>query len=70
MNDQDRITAWLEDSQALMRGKINTVGIEDAAKWVADELAGPFNTSEHARIRGVILAAFEAGMSHQIARTR
>lgn len=70
MNDDDRMLAHLEQGKADMRGAINTVGIEEAAYLWATELSGPFNAREHAMIRGAFLAAFEAGMSHQIARTR
>ena len=56
----------LENGKAAMRGNIATVGIEAAAGLWADELAGPFNEADHARIRGAILAAFEAGMLHQL----
>lgn len=52
---------YVEQGKAAMRGNINTLGIEAAAGLWADEYAGPFNTAEHARIRGAFLAAFEAG---------
>lgn len=62
----------LEDGKATMRGRIATKGIEAAAGDLADELAGPFNPEEHARIMGAILAAYEAGQLHQenVARRR
>lgn len=60
----------LENGKAAMRGNINTLGIETAAGLWAAALAGPFNEADHDRIKGAFLAAFEAGMSHQIARTR
>lgn len=60
---------YLENGKAAMRGNINTLGIETAAGLWADEIAGPFNVEEHARIRGAFLAAFEAGMLHQLNRT-
>lgn len=69
MNEQDKIDAHLENGKARMRGQINTVGIEEAAGYWADELAGPFNTREHAMIRGAFAAAFEAGMLHQLNRS-
>lgn len=56
---------YVEKGKAAMRGNIATLGIETAAGLWADELAGPFNREEHARIRGAIMAAFEAGMLHQ-----
>jgi hypothetical protein len=52
--------------QADMRGRINTIGIEDAAEIVADFYAAPGNDVEHARLRGIIIAAFEAGQLHQL----
>lgn len=64
MNYQD--TELLEQGKANMRGAITTVGVEEAAAKWADEYAGPFNQAEHAAIRGAILAAFEAGMLHQL----
>lgn len=56
----------LENGKAAMRGNINTLGIEAAAGLWADELAGPFLNDDHARVRGAFLAAFEAGMLHQL----
>jgi hypothetical protein len=64
MNYQDE--ELLEQGKANMRGAINTVGVEEAAAKWADEHAGPFNQADHAAIRGAILAAFEAGMLHQL----
>lgn len=58
----------VEAGKAAMRGNINTLGIETAAGLWADELAGPFAPADHARIRGAFLAAFEAGMLHQLSR--
>lgn len=55
-----------EHGKADMRGRINTVGIEDAAAKVADAYAAPGNDEEHARLRGIIEAAFEAGRLHQL----
>lgn len=57
---------YVENGEAAMRGNIHTLGIETAAGLWADEIAGPFNVEEHARIRGAFLAAFEAGMLHQL----
>jgi hypothetical protein len=68
MND-DEMNQHLENGKAAMRGNINTLGIETAAGLWADELAGPFLPADHARIRGAFLAAFEAGMLHQLSRT-
>jgi hypothetical protein len=67
MNDTD---THLENGKAAMRGTINTLGIEAAAGLWADELAGPFHPEDHARIRGAFLAAFEAGMLHQLNQGR
>lgn len=64
MNYQD--DDLLEQGKANMRGAINTVGVEEAAARWADHHAGPFNQEDHAAIRGAILAAFEAGMLHQM----
>jgi hypothetical protein len=60
---------YIEAGKA-MRGNISTVGIEAAAGLWADELAGPFNVEDHARIMGAFLAAFEAGRLHQETITR
>jgi hypothetical protein len=58
----------VENGKAAMRGNVATLGIETAAGLWADELAGPFNEADHARIRGAFLAAFEAGMLAQLSR--
>lgn len=47
--------------QADMRGRINVEGINEAARLVADALAPPFDLYAHARIQGIIRAAYEAG---------
>lgn len=44
-----------------MRGRIATVGIGRAAFEVAQTYAPPFDIDSHARLQGIILAAFEAG---------
>lgn len=59
---------YVEAGKAAMRGNVATLGIEAAAGLWADELAGPFHPEDHARIRGAFLAAFEAGMLHQLSR--
>lgn len=48
-----------------MRGRINTVGIDQAARIVADAWAPPFDLKAHARLQGIIRAAWWAGRSHQ-----
>lgn len=60
------MTDHLEDGKATMRGNIATHGIETAAGIWAGALASPFNVEEHDRIKGAFLAAFEAGMLHQL----
>lgn len=59
-------SADLIDGAADMRGRIATVGIEEAAEIVANAYAAPANAREWDRIKGIILATFEAGMLHQL----
>lgn len=68
MNDLDarRFETAKHAGRADMRGRINVEGIEEAARIVADAYAAPANPLEHARIQGIILAAFEAGQLHQL----
>lgn len=68
MNDLDerRIDIAKHAARGDMRGRINVEGIEEAARIVADAYAAPSNPLEHARIQGIILAAFEAGQLHQL----
>lgn len=56
----------LTAGQTDMRGRINTVGINEAAVIVADVYAAPGNEVERARLHGIVLAAFEAGQLHQL----
>jgi hypothetical protein len=51
----------LYQGQADMRGRINVEGIEEAARLVADAWAAPFDLNAHARLQGIIRAAYEAG---------
>ena len=44
-----------------MRGRIATVGIAVAAREVAEAYAPPFDLDAHARLQGIIRAAYEAG---------
>lgn len=60
----------LENGKTAMRGNINTLGVEAAAGLWADELAGPFNPEDHARIVGAFLAAYEAGQLNALTEGR
>lgn len=53
----DHMTRGSDD----MRGRINVEGIAEAARIVADAYAPPFNLEAHARLQGIIRAAYEAG---------
>lgn len=57
MNDQDPMTQGAAD----MRARIVIEGIEEAARLVADAWAAPFDLNAHARLQGIIRAAYEAG---------
>lgn len=54
---QDHMTRGNDD----MRGRIHTVGVAVAAREVAEAYAPPFDLDAHARIQGIIRAAYEAG---------
>lgn len=56
----------LDRGKADMRGRINVEGVERAALLTADAWAAPGNLDERDRLQGIILAAFEAGMLHQM----
>lgn len=54
---QDPMTLGADD----MRGRINVEGIAEAARIVADAYAPPFDMTAHARLQGIIRAAYAAG---------
>lgn len=54
-------TPPLQRGMEKMRGLIHTHGIEKASGIVASAVAPPFNTDESDVLKGMILAAFEAG---------
>lgn len=54
---QDPMTVGAAD----MRGMVNTVGIEEAARRIAEHWAPPFDMNANLRLQGMIRAAFEAG---------
>lgn len=62
---QDPMTIGEQD----FRGSINTHGIDEAARRLADEWAPPFDLKAHARLQGMIRAAWWAGRAHQQANT-
>lgn len=66
MNDQDPMIQGQDD----MRGRIVVEGIEEAARLVADAWAAPFDLHAHARLQGIIRAAYEAGQLDGITNKR
>lgn len=44
-----------------MRGMVNTVGINEAARRIAEHWAPPFDLNANMRLQGMIRAAYEAG---------
>lgn len=58
---QDETQDPMYQGQADMRGRINVEGITEAARIVADAYAPPFDLNSHARLQGIIRAAYEAG---------
>jgi hypothetical protein len=67
---QDETQDPMYRGQADMRGSINTVGVEEAARIVADAYAPPFSLDAHARLQGIIRAAFEAGQLDGLTNNR